>query len=144
MVGEDRDLFAIFDKAQRAWNREQTARFMQRKRGRAGFDLSEPEFLISCLDRHPIWAVVVCLVGSGQEINTGEASIAEWLGSVERRFPEWEVYVSPELGQGDATVAAIKAQGLTTLGASGRVLWSPEMAAAFDVGRLPAATPPST
>lgn len=104
------DHVAIFDEAQRAWNREQTASFMQRKRGQAGFDLSEPEFLISCLDRHPIWAVVVCLVGNGQEINTGEAGIAEWLGSIERRFPEWEVYVSPELGQGDATVAALKAQ----------------------------------
>jgi hypothetical protein len=104
------DHVAIFDEAQRAWNREQTASFMQRKRGQAGFDLSEPEFLISCLDRHPTWAVVVCLVGNGQEINTGEAGIAEWLGSVERRFPEWEVYVSPELGLGDATVAALKAQ----------------------------------
>lgn len=104
------DHVAIFDEAQRAWNREQTAKFMRTKRGQVGFDLSEPEFLISCLDRHPTWAVVVCLVGNGQEINTGEAGIAEWLGSVERRFPEWEVYVSPELGQGDATVAALKAQ----------------------------------
>lgn len=109
-AGPPHDHVAIFDEAQRAWNREQTASFMQRKRGQAGFDLSEPEFLISCLDRHPTWAVVVCLVGNGQEINTGEAGIAEWLGSVERRFPEWEVYVSPELGQGDAAVAALKAQ----------------------------------
>lgn len=100
----------ILDETQRAWNREQSASFMQRKRGQAGFHLSEPELLISCLDRHPTWAVVVCLVGNGQEINTGESGIAEWLGSVERRFPEWEVYVSPELGQGDATVAALKAQ----------------------------------
>lgn len=103
------DHVAIFDEAQRAWNREQTASFMQRKRGQPGFALSEPEFLISCLDRHPTWAVVVCLVGGGQEINTGEAGIAEWLGSVERRFPEWEVYVSPELGQGDMAVAVLKA-----------------------------------
>ena len=103
------DHVAIFDEAQRAWNRDQTASFMKRKRGQPGFELSEPEFLISCLDRHPSWAVVVCLVGSGQEINTGEAGIAEWLGSIERRFPEWEVYVSPELGQGDVAVAALKA-----------------------------------
>ena len=103
------DHVAIFDEAQRAWNREQTASFMKRKRGQAGFELSEPEFLISCLDRHPTWAVVVCLIGSGQEINTGEAGIAEWLGSIERRLPEWEVYVSPELGQGDVAVAALKA-----------------------------------
>jgi len=104
------DHVAIFDEAQRAWNREQTASFMKRKRGLSDFGVSEPEFLISCLDRHPTWAVVVCLVGNGQEINIGEAGIAEWLGSVERRFPEWEVYVSPELGQGDTTVSALKAQ----------------------------------
>lgn len=103
------DHVAIFDEAQRAWNREQTATFMQRKRGQAGFDLSEPEFLISCLDRHGDWAVVVCLVGNGQEINTGEAGIAEWLGSVERRFPDWKVYLSPQLGEGDAQVATLKA-----------------------------------
>lgn len=103
------DHVAIFDEAQRAWNRAQTASFMQRKRGQAGFDLSEPEFLISCLDRHPTWAVVVCLVGNGQEINTGEAGIGEWLGSVERRFPDWEVYVSPALGRDDPHVATLKA-----------------------------------
>jgi Uncharacterized conserved protein (DUF2075) len=103
------DHVAIFDEAQRAWNREQTAKFMQRKRGQPGFQLSEPEFLISCLNRHPTWAVVVCLVGGGQEINTGEAGIAEWLGSVERSFPEWGVYVSPALGQDDPDVAALKA-----------------------------------
>ena len=62
---------ALFDEAQRAWNRQQTSAFMQRKKGHAGFDFSEPEFLISCLDRHDDWAVVVCLVGGGQEINTG-------------------------------------------------------------------------
>ena len=107
--GPPHDHVAIFDEAQRAWNRAQTAAFMQRKRGQVGFDLSEPEFLISCLDRHPRWAAVVCLVGNGQEINTGEAGIVEWLSSVERRFPSWEVYVSPELGQDDATVVALKA-----------------------------------
>lgn len=98
------DHVAIFDEAQRAWNVEQTASFMQRKRGMAGFDQSEPEFLISCLDRHPDWAVVVCLVGTGQEINRGEAGIGEWLASLSRRFPEWEVYVSPALEQRDEVV----------------------------------------
>lgn len=109
-AGPPHDHVAIFDEAQRAWNREQTASFMQRKRGQPDFDLSEPEFLISCLDRHPTWAVVVCLVGSGQEINTGEAGISEWLGSVERRFPHWDVYLSPELGQSDETVQTLKQQ----------------------------------
>jgi len=57
---------AIFDEAQRAWNLKQTVDFMKRKKHRADFKQSEPEFLISCLDRHKDWAVVVCLVGGGQ------------------------------------------------------------------------------
>ena len=88
---------ALFDEAQRAWNLEKTADFMKRRKGRHGFSQSEPEFLISCLNRHPDWAVVVCLVGGGQEINTGEAGIAEWIDSLNRSFPEWDVYISPRL-----------------------------------------------
>lgn len=87
----------IFDEAQRAWNLEQTAAFMSRKKGQPGFSQSEPEFLISCLDRHPDWAVVVCLVGGGQEINTGEAGIAEWIDSVLRSFPQWQLFISSRL-----------------------------------------------
>ena len=88
---------ALFDEAQRAWDLHQTASFMKRKKSVLDFDQSEPEFLISCLDRHEDWAVVVCLVGSGQEINTGEAGISEWLESIERRFRHWQVYLSPSL-----------------------------------------------
>jgi hypothetical protein len=88
---------ALFDEAQRAWDLQQTANFMQRKRGHANFQSSEPEFLISCLDRHPDWAVVVCLVGGGQEINTGEAGISEWLDALDRSFPHWHIYISPRL-----------------------------------------------
>ena len=88
---------ALFDEAQRAWNLSKTADFMRRKKGVPGFGQSEPEFLISCLDRHPDWAVVVCLVGGGQEINTGEAGIAEWIESLNRSFPQWDVYISPQL-----------------------------------------------
>lgn len=88
---------AIFDEAQRAWNKEQTARFMRQKKRRPNFDKSEPEFLISCLDRHSDWAVVVCLVGGGQEINTGEAGISEWIESLMRSFPDWHLYVSSKL-----------------------------------------------
>lgn len=72
---------AIFDEAQRAWTLEKTADFMQRKKGRPGFDMSEPGFLISCLARHADWAVMVCLIGGGQEINTGEAGIGEGVQS---------------------------------------------------------------
>jgi len=88
---------ALFDEAQRAWDLQQTANFMQRKRGQANFHISEPEFLISCLDRHPDWAVVVCLVGGGQEINTGEAGISEWIEVLDHSFPDWLVYISPRL-----------------------------------------------
>jgi schlafen family protein len=88
---------AIFDEAQRAWNLKQTADFMKRKKGRANFSQSEPEFLISCLDRHKDWAVVICLVGGGQEINTGEAGIVEWLEALGRSFPDWWIYVSDRL-----------------------------------------------
>lgn len=91
------DHVAIFDEAQRAWNKEMTTNFMSRKKGRPGFQFSEPEFLISCLDRHKDWAVIVCLVGGGQEINTGEAGISEWIESLNRSFPDWKVYISNKL-----------------------------------------------
>ena len=88
---------ALFDEAQRAWNLQQTASFMKTKKGKSDFDQSEPEFLISCLDRHPDWAVVVCLVGGGQEINKGEGGITEWIDCLNRSFPEWNVYISSSL-----------------------------------------------
>lgn len=88
---------ALFDEAQRAWDLHQTSSFMSRKKGIPGFDQSEPAFLISCLDRHEDWAVVVCLVGSGQEINTGEAGITEWLAAIRTRFADWQIYLSPRL-----------------------------------------------
>ncbi len=87
----------LFDEAQRAWDLEQTASFMRRKKGIPNFLQSEPQFLISCLDRHADWAVVVCLVGGGQEINTGEAGIAEWLRALQRQFCGWQVYISPQM-----------------------------------------------
>lgn len=91
------DHVAIFDEAQRAWNREMTIDFMKRKKNQPNFDYSEPEFLISCLDRHQDWAVVVCLVGGGQEINRGEAGISEWLRGIRHSFPHWKVAISPNL-----------------------------------------------
>lgn len=91
------DHVAIFDEAQRAWNTAKTVDFMKRKKNRPDFSQSEPEFLISCMNRHQDWAVIVCLVGGGQEINTGEAGISEWLDSIERSYPEWRVYISDHL-----------------------------------------------
>ncbi len=70
---------------------------MLRKKRLPGFADSEPEFLISYMDRHKDWAVIVCLIGGGQEINTGEAGIDAWLDAVNRRFPEWEMFISSRL-----------------------------------------------
>jgi hypothetical protein len=91
------DHVVIFDEAQRAWNREQTSRFMRQRKGQPGFSQSEPEFLIGYMDRHRDWAVIVCLVGGGQEIHTGEAGIGAWLDAVRDHFPDWQVHVSPRL-----------------------------------------------
>ena len=88
---------ALFDEAQRAWNLSKTADFMKRRKNNPNFILSEPEFLISCLDRHKDWAVIVCLVGGGQEINTGEAGIVEWIDSLNKSFPDWHIYLSSRL-----------------------------------------------
>ena len=91
------DHVALFDEAQRAWNLEMTADFMKRKKKQPGFHYSEPEFLISCLDRHTDWAVIICLVGGGQEINRGEAGIGEWVDSLMRSYPDWHVFISSQL-----------------------------------------------
>jgi len=101
------DHVAIFDEAQRVWNKDQTIKFMRTKKGKLDFDESEPEYLISCLDRHKDWAVMICLVGGGQEINTGEAGISEWLSAIVAKFPEWEVAISPNLT--DSEYAATEA-----------------------------------
>jgi hypothetical protein len=107
----------IFDEAQRAWNRAMTSDFMRRKKGKPNFDQSEPAFLVSYMDRHVDWAVVICLVGGGQEINRGEAGISEWLDAVRLEFPDWHVFVSPDLR--DTEFAAERA--LTELAGRKRV-----------------------
>ena len=88
---------AIFDEAQRAWTKDCIQDFMKRKKGVADFDYSEPEFLISTMDRHHDWAVIVCLIGGGQEINRGEAGLPEWFDSLRRSFADWDVYAAPQL-----------------------------------------------
>jgi DUF2075 family protein len=91
------DHVVVFDEAQRAWNAEKTSDFMKRRKKISGFTQSESEVLISYMNRHQDWAVIVCLVGGGQEIHTGEAGIAAWLDAVREHFPDWRVYVSPDL-----------------------------------------------
>ena len=87
----------IFDEAQRAWTLKQTASFMKTKKARKDFNQSEPEFLISVMDRHLDWATIICLIGGGQEINTGEAGLREWFASLKRSFPNWDIHISCKL-----------------------------------------------
>jgi hypothetical protein len=93
----------VFDEAQRAWTQKQTAAFMKKKKGKAHFGMSEPEFLIGTMDRHEGWATIVCLVGGGQEINTGEAGIREWFDALRRSFPHWEIHISSKLSDTEYT-----------------------------------------
>lgn len=94
---------AIFDEAQRSWGLEHLAGWLARGGSRGGmkkvpdFPMSEAEFLIWSLDLRKDWAVIVCLVGGGQEINTGEAGIGEWIRAVNETFPDWKVYLSKHL-----------------------------------------------
>lgn len=105
----------VFDEAQRAWDREQTSKFMQQKRGHSDFNASEPAFLVSVMDRHDDWCVIICLVGGGQEINTGEAGLAEWLSAIGEQFSEWDVYTSHRLDDPDYIWDEKTAEALRTV-----------------------------
>jgi Uncharacterized conserved protein (DUF2075) len=89
----------IFDEAQRAWDLENTSKFMVLKRGQKSFNQSEPEFLISVMDRHIDWCVIVALIGGGQEINTGEAGLQGWIDALSTNYPDWDVHYSDKLSQ---------------------------------------------
>lgn len=94
---------AIFDEAQRSWTHKRLADYLKRggtygnKLKVENFPVSEAAFLIWSLDQREDWATIVCLVGGGQEINTGEAGISEWINALNETFPNWKVYISPKL-----------------------------------------------
>lgn len=117
------DHVVIFDESQRAWNQEKTEDFMRRRKNHPNFSQSEPEFLLSYMDRHSDWAVVICLVGGGQEIHTGEVGIGAWLDAVRTAFPDWLVYVSPNLT--DTEYAATEA--IAALDGQGRAHREPDL-----------------
>lgn len=84
----------VFDEAQRAWTKAQASSFMKRKKGKDDFDMSEPEFLIDVMNRHEDWCTIICLIGGGQEINTGEAGLQEWIEALKNHFSDWNIYYS--------------------------------------------------
>jgi len=91
---EPTEKVVVFDEAQRAWNTHQASSFMKRKKCIEDFAMSEPEFLIDVMNRHQDWCTVICLIGGGQEINTGEAGLEEWIGAFEEKYPQWNVHYS--------------------------------------------------
>jgi hypothetical protein len=101
------DHVVIFDEAQRAWNRAKTEGFMKTRKGRPNFPFSEPAFLISYMDRHADWAVIICLVGGGQEIHTGEAGIGEWMLACSQYFPHWDLHISSSLTDSEYDVGPL-------------------------------------
>jgi hypothetical protein len=89
----------IFDEAQRAWNRQQNLK-------KYGRNYSEPEMLLSIMERHQDWAVVIALVGGGQEINDGEAGLEEWGRALQQDGRKrWRVFASPEVISGGESTA---------------------------------------
>ena len=94
---------AIFDEAQRSWTHKRLADYLKRggtygnKLKVPNFPVSEAAFLIWSLDQRKDWAVIVCLVGGGQEINTGEAGISEWIKALNEHYLNWKVYISNKL-----------------------------------------------
>jgi len=95
------DQIILFDEAQRAWNAEHSKRKFDR-------DFSEAEMLFNIMNRNDGWAVIVALIGSGQEINTGEAGLAEWGKTIMDKFSNWKIYISPELKEGTSNIANYK------------------------------------
>ena len=87
----------VFDEAQRAWQKEQVSKFMKTKKGIDDFEMSEPEYLISVMNRHKDWCTIVCLIGGGQEINTGEAGVSEWIEALRKKYSTWNVYYSEKI-----------------------------------------------
>jgi hypothetical protein len=87
-IADSYNKVVIFDEAQRAWTRQRVYRKSNKR-----IDASEPEIMLSIMDKHD-WAVVVCLIGSGQEIHDGEAGLAEWGRALHDKYPEWRVIAS--------------------------------------------------
>ena len=92
----------VFDEAQRAWTNQQVSKFMKTKKQVDDFNKSEPQFLIEVMNRHQNWCTIICLIGGGQEINTGEAGLEEWIESLKNHFPDWNIHYSNSILDSDS------------------------------------------
>ncbi len=90
----------VFDEAQRCWDADNFYNKTIQSRSQnkqTALRKSEAEIIFEIMDRHRDWAVIIALVGNGQEINTGEAGISEWGKVIKEKFPHWHIHISPEL-----------------------------------------------
>jgi hypothetical protein len=85
----------VFDEAQRAWDATQATRDTQRRQ--SVLSASEPAHMLEIMARLPGWAVIVALVGNGQEINTGEAGLAEWGRVIAASEGTWRAVAAPRV-----------------------------------------------
>ncbi|HKO80806.1 MAG TPA: DNA/RNA helicase domain-containing protein [Chitinophagaceae bacterium] len=100
----------VFDEAQRCWDARHFSNKAKQNRNREKnpFEIeekSEAELLFEFMNRHEGWAVIIALVGGGQEINTGEGGIAEWGKAIESKYKNWEIHISNQLLMGDSSTA---------------------------------------
>ena len=102
------DHVSIYDEAQRAWEANENASYVRKKEAHLKDfpNWSEPRFLISCMDRHEDWAVYICLIGNGQDINHGEAGTVEWIRSI-KCFPNWKTYAPEDIKNEQAVADAL-------------------------------------
>ncbi|MDB5317447.1 MAG: hypothetical protein JWO24_3291 [Rhodospirillales bacterium] len=84
----------VFDEAQRAWDAAKAILGTRNKPSK--LSMSEPAHTLAIMGRHEGWAVIVALIGQGQEINTGEAGLAEW-GRVIAADPRWRAHAAHAL-----------------------------------------------
>jgi DUF2075 family protein len=88
----------VFDEAQRAWDAEKN----EKKNGQS---ISQPDSMLSIMDRHTDWAVLVALIGGGQEIHSGEAGLAAWGQALRSKYPHWQIAAPPEALDGDVSLS---------------------------------------
>lgn len=120
---------AIFDEAQRSWTHKRLADYLKRggtygnKLKIQNFPYSEAAFLIWSLDQREDWATIVCLVGGGQEINTGEAGISEWIKALNEKFTHWRIYISDKLTEAEYAEGRVN----ELLAGNDKMTFSPEL-----------------
>jgi hypothetical protein len=92
------DKVVVFDEAQRAWSAEKQQKKFHR-------NISEPAAMLSIMSRHQDWAVIIALVGGGQEIHDGEAGLLQWGRNLLQEFRDWRIIASPEVLTGGVGLA---------------------------------------